>query len=368
MVRLIACAVACLILTGADAQPILIGQTIATSGSLAEHGRGLVLGASAHFALVNKAGGIHGRPIELRTLDDGGDSARAAANTKTLVSDPAVLVIFSGAEGGPCVASLQAATEARIVQLGCAAGSPDLREPFNPYSFPVRAPHLLEFGRLIDTATQLGEKRFGFLYSPGATGEKHLANVRRLLAERGLTLALALPLDPKASPADLAKKISDANVDIVFNHGSYATIAAIYKADRNFDRRTRFMAVNSGAQQMVKSLGETGSGLVFTQVVPFPWSTAFPIVRDYRAALAKIDPTAEPSFSSLEGYINARVLTLALNAVPAQRLSRASLVSALDSLGNPDIGGIRLHYSSRDHMGSSFVDTVVVKKNGQFVH
>ena len=95
-----------------------------------------------------------------------------------------------------------------------------MREPFNPYSFPARAPHLLEFGRLIDTATQLGERRFGFLYSPSATGEKHLANVRRVLGVKGLQLALPLPLDPKAAPAELAKKISDAQIDIVFNHGS----------------------------------------------------------------------------------------------------------------------------------------------------
>ena len=266
------------------------------------------------------------------------------------------------------MASLRVATEARIAQLGCAVGSPDLREPFNPYSFPVRAPHLLEFGRLIDTATQLGERRFGFLYSPGATGEKHLANVRRVLGVKGLQLALALPLDPKAAPAELAKKISNAQIDVVFNHGSYATIAAIYKANRSFDRRTRFMAINSGAQQMVKSLGDLSGGLVFTQVVPFPWSSALRVVREYRAALASIDATAEPSFSSLEGYINARVLTLALKKVSPQRLSRTSLITALESLGNSDIGGIQLQHSARDHVGSTFVDTVVVKKNGQFVH
>ena len=84
-------------------QPILIGQTIATTGSLGEHGRGLVLGALAHFDSVNQAGGINGRPIELRTLDDGGDGVRAGVNTSTLARDPAVLAIFSGAEGGPPV-------------------------------------------------------------------------------------------------------------------------------------------------------------------------------------------------------------------------------------------------------------------------
>ncbi len=107
---------------------------------------------------------------------------------------------------------------------------------------------------------QLGEKRIGFLYSPNPNGEKHLANVRKLLAAKGETLALALPLDAKATPEELAKKIFDAKIDVVFNHGSYSTIAAIFKADRKFERQTRFMAVNSGTQQMVKLLGEDARG------------------------------------------------------------------------------------------------------------
>ena len=347
--------------------PLVIGQTIATSGSLAEHGRGLVLGAKAHFDAVNKAGGIAGRKIELRTLDDANDSARAAANTRTLAADNDVLTIFSGAEGGPCVASLQVATELKISQIGCAAGSPDLRDPFNRYSFPIRAAHLSEFERLITTAFQVGEKRLGFLYSPGANGEKHLANVRKLLAARGETLTLALPLDPKISPEELAQRISAAKVDAVFNHGSYSTIAAIFKADRRLDRQTKFMAVNSGAQQMVKLLGEDARNLIFTQVVPFPWARTPAIVRDYRIALEQADPKAEPSFSSLEGYINARVLTMALERA-GPRVTRASLMSAMESMRDVDLGGIRLRYSPTEHTGLSYVDTVVVKSNGQFVH
>ena len=79
-------------------------------------------------------------------------------------------------------------------------------------------------------------------------------------------------------------------------------------------------------------------------------------------------PTTEPSFSSLAGCINARVLTLALKNVPPQRLSRTSLMTALESLGKSDVGGIRLQHSTKEHIGSTFVDTVVVKRNGQFVH
>lgn len=349
------------------APPIVIGQTIATSGGLTEHGRGIVLGALAHFEAVNREGGIGGRRIELRTLDDAGDSAKAAANSRTLAAAPDVLALFSGAEGGPCVASLQVAAEMRIPQIGCAAGSPELRDPPQRYVFPIRAAHFSEFERLIATALQVGERRIGFLYATNPTGEKHLANVRKLLAARGEQLTLALPLDAKTTPEALARKIFDAQVDVVFNHGSYSTIAAIFKADRKLDRQTRFMAVNSGAQQMVRLLGDDARGLIFTQVVPFPWGRAPTIVRDYRVALEKIAPKAEPSFSSLEGYINARVLTLALQRAGA-RVTRESLVTALESLHNIDLGGLLLNYGPGDRTGLSYVDTVIVKADGQFVH
>jgi ABC-type branched-subunit amino acid transport system substrate-binding protein len=106
---------------------------------------------------------------------------------------------------------------------------------------------------------------------------------------------------------------------------------------------------------------------VFTQVVPFPWARTPNIVRDYRVALEKVAPKAEPSFSSLEGYINARVLTLALQRA-GPRVTRESLVSALEGLRETDLGGLRLRYGPNDRTGLSYVDTVVVKGNGQFVH
>ena len=50
------------------------------------------------------------------------------------------------------------------------------------------------------------------------------------------------------------------------------------------------MAVNSGAAQMAGVLGPEGKGLVFTQVVPFPWSVAVPVVKEYQQALASTQP------------------------------------------------------------------------------
>lgn len=374
--RLSICAALLLVSQGLRAEPgvsakeILIGQTVALNGSTGEHGKAVALGAKAYFDKVNAAGGIQGRRIVVKTLDDGGDSGRAAENTRKLIEEDGVLAVFGGIEGGPCEASLKVATEHRVPLVACMAGSPALREPFSRYVFPVRAPHFNEFEKLIDTALQFGQSRIAFLYADNANGQKHLANVNKLFKVRKAELALALPIPSgadKPDPAKLAQQLIAAKVDAVFNHGGYGLYAQVIKEARARGGRIQFMAVNSGAQQMVQLLGPEARGLVFAQVVPFPWSSTLPIAKEYREVLKKTAPNADYSFSSLEGYISARTIVEGLRRAGA-KLSREQLVAAMEEMDGVDLGGFPVTYTKTHHQGSVFVDTVVVGSDGRFVH
>ena len=121
----------------ADDSRIVIGQTVALTGSISEHGQAVVTGARAYLESVNAAGGVGGRRISLVTLDDAGDATRAAENTRRLIDRDGVVAMFGGVEGGPCVASLKEASERGVPLIACMAGSPEMREPFNRHSFPV---------------------------------------------------------------------------------------------------------------------------------------------------------------------------------------------------------------------------------------
>jgi ABC-type branched-subunit amino acid transport system substrate-binding protein len=352
----------------ADAQ-LKIGQTVALSGAQGEHGSALALGARAYFDKVNRAGGVNGRNIELITLDDAGDARRALENARKLVSENKVVTLFSGAEGGPCVAVTALAGELGVPVVGCAGGSPELRDPFNPVSFPVRAAHLEEFEKLVEYAALFGQKRIGFIHSDSDTGRKHLANLRKVAERYGAEVVLALPLPTGKNPLDPAKIATDlarARVETVINHGSYAQYADIMRASRKQGGAAQFLAVNSGAQQMVRLLGADAKGLIFSQVVPFPWFEATPVVREYRDALRGILPKPEPSFSSLEGFINAKVLVEALRRA-GQKVTRESLIIALESMRDHDTGGLSVSYGANRHQGSRFVDVVVVASDGRFV-
>lgn len=355
----------------AEPADLVIGQTIALSGPISEHGQAVLQGIVAYVKQVNAEGGINGRKIVIDTLDDGGEGARAAENTRKLVARDAVLAVFGGVEGGPCVASMKVAVEAKVPFVACLAGSPELRENFNRYVFPLRPGHMSEFEKLIDTALQYGLQRIGFVHADTDTGRKHLGNVQRILAERKMELAAALPLtapgQQKSDPQQLVDRIAAADLDIVFNHGSYAAYAAIVKEAKARGLRTQFMAVNSGAQQMVKLLGADAANLIFTQVVPFPWDSAPLVVKEYRDALKKSAPQAQPSFSGLEGYISAKVLVEGLRRM-GKKPSREALVEGLQQLNRYDVGGFEVSYSRTSRQGSTFVDTVLATADGRFVH
>ena len=81
---------------GAYAQnkTILIGQTVVQSGPLSSLATEPLLGIKAMFAATNDTGGINGRVLELRQIDDAYDAVRASENVKKLVAESALAILM----------------------------------------------------------------------------------------------------------------------------------------------------------------------------------------------------------------------------------------------------------------------------------
>ena len=80
--------------SGVSAASIIIGQSAPLTGANAELGNDIRNGALAYFKKVNDAGGVHGRKLELLTLDDANQIPRAEANTKKLVEESSVFALM----------------------------------------------------------------------------------------------------------------------------------------------------------------------------------------------------------------------------------------------------------------------------------
>ena len=144
-------------------RPLIIGQSAALTGSQAEFGRDIRDGALAAFERINLAGGIHGRPIELLTLDDGGNEAKAKENSTILIDELKVLSLFGYISRPSSVAGAKIASEAKVPFIGPFSGTPALYK-FERYVFTIRASYDDELAGMVNQLVLTGYRRIGFAY------------------------------------------------------------------------------------------------------------------------------------------------------------------------------------------------------------
>jgi branched-chain amino acid transport system substrate-binding protein len=346
---------------------LLIGQNITLQGGRNAYGAEVQAGVRACLDEVNRSGGVLGRKLTLRTLDDDNDSAKAAANARQLLADGA-FVLFGSIEGGPSTAVMQVAVEQAVPFIGPMAGSPGLRRPHQPLVFPVRAEHREEFRALMAHGQRLGLKRVALFHADSAVGREHLANVEKLATELGLAFGGGLAqksgiteMQHAAAAADLA----GTGVDLLLNHGSASAYGKLITQVRSRGVRLQCWGVNSGSTPLAASLGPLAHGMVFSQIVPNPQSGKTALTREYQLRHARSNPGQPLSYGGLEGFMTAKALVLALRAAGPSP-SRATLLAALQNF-DADLGGLPLRWRKGEHGGCSFVDLALVGRDGRFV-
>ena len=117
---------------------------------------------------------------------------------------------------------------------------------------------------------------------------------------------------------------------------------------------------------LAQELGNDARGIGISQVVPFPWNIGTPVVKEYQKLMAAESGKEVYSFTSLEGFIAAKVLVEGLRRA-GRDLTRDKLVAALETMNDFDVGGFTVTYTPSDHSGSRFVELTAIGKDGAFV-
>ena len=151
---------------------------------------------------------------------------------------------------------------------------------------------------------------------------------------------------------------------------TYGAAASFIKNIRDEGMNPIFTTVSFvGSEALAETLKETApkyvQGVIVTQVVPFPGSSATGVLQ-YRERLAKYYPEEMPSFVSLEGYIAAKLLCTALEKAGPD-LTTEKLVEAIENIRDLDFGlGTRIIFGPSDHQGSHKVWATVLDSNAKF--
>lgn len=353
---------------GVTDKEILIGQFAAMSGPAAQLGQRVQVGMQAYFTAVNAQGGINGRFIKLITRDDGYEPEKAVAAVKALIQEDKVFAL-AGAVGTPTgLAAMPIVTEQQVPLVGLFTGAQALREPFHKEVFHVRASYFDETERIVQHLTTLGVKKIAVFYQNDSYGKAGLEGVERALTKRQLKpVALGTVERNSTDVTQALASILKVEPEAIVQISAYKSCAAFIKQARSKAYGGQFFNVSFvGSSALAQELGDTGQGVVISQVMPFPFVTKLPIVREYQQHMLAAGQK-EFDFSSMEGYMTARVLTEGLRRA-GKTLTRDNLISSLESMHDVSFGGFVVNYSAKDHQGSNFTDLSIIGRGGKFMH
>ncbi len=341
---------------------IVLGQSAALSGAAAQLGLQFQAGARLLFGRVNGRGGINGRTIELRSLDDGYEPERCAQNTRQLLGAE-VLALFGYIGTPTSLAALPLATAAQVPFLFPFTGAQALREPLNRYAFHVRASYFDETARIVNQLTSVGMKNVAVFHQNDSYGQAGLAGVvRALAAQQSKPVVTATVERNSVDVAAAVKAIVPLRPEAIVQISAYKSCAAFVRAARKAGYGGQFCNVSFvGTAALAAELGAEARGVVVSQVMPFPFAALTPIAGEFLQAAnaAKVDI----NYSSIEGYVAAKTVVEALRR--AGTLSSAGLISALEGLRDYNLGGFFVDFGPDKHAGSNYVDLTILSGDGR---
>jgi len=394
-------------------------------------------GINAMLQSVNDAGGVHGRPVELESLNDNYDPALALEMTRhlldvqTVVEDPdqpdvrgdnSVFALIGNIGTPTMLATAPVATKNRVVFFGPFTGAQAyLRDDTrSPYVYNYRAGYNDETAAMIDYISQLRTPRiinepssdyqrilvFNQNDSYGDAGYRGVADAYNQLSPLPSDDAIARVEYEREDVASVDPAIDQAAVFLegLLDNGtdSVESVAIImidtYLPGNRFIRGLKdwingdaaraerldvlfmnvsFVGGDSLAQALTTSPWDYedvrdpevrrsyAENVIVTQVVPYYHSQARGVA-EYRDAIDAYDG-GTLTFTSLEGYVVARLFTTALE-MNGPNLTTESFVETLDTqISNLDVGiGTELNFSAINHQACNTVWGSHIEPDGTF--
>jgi ABC-type branched-subunit amino acid transport system substrate-binding protein len=353
--------------SGVTPNTVLLGQSVALTGPAAALGTEMRTGAKVYFDYVNSRGGVYGRKIELRTLDDGYEPSRTAPNTKKLIEEERVFALFGYVGTPTAAAALPIFTQAKVPFFGAFTGAELLRDPFNPYIFNVRASYYDETEKIVEQLVSTGARNIAVFYQNDAYGQAGLKGVERAMTKRNLKISATGTVERNTvDVAAATKAIHAAQPDAVVMIGAYKACGEFIRQMKKAGSAAQFYNVSFvGSKALADDLGKDGVGVAISQVMPFPWAASVPVVKEYQQLMLKAGQK-DFTFSTVEGYVAAKVFVEGLKRA-GKDLNREKFIAALETMDDVDVGGYFISFSPKNHNGSKFVDLTIIARDGKFL-
>lgn len=326
---------------GASDTTIRIGHTTAYSGPVSAFGAtGRTL--LAYFKMVNEAGGVNGRRVEVISLDDAYSSPKAVEQTRKLVEQDEVLLIAS-VSGSPTNAATRPYLNRNgVPQILISTGAAKFNSPKEfPWTMPFWPSYEIEQKTYVDYILKTRPNaKIGVLFANDDYGKDHLAGVKAALGARAASSIVAErsyeTSDPTIDSQMVSLKASGADVLISATTPKFAA-QAIRKAAEIGWKPLHFVAnASSSISAVMQPAGlDNSTGVITAGFLKSPGNPAWqndPGVRDFVAFMKKWNPQDNPfDFYASAAYANATMLHHILKAC-ADDLTRENVMRQVGNI------------------------------------
>ena len=347
---------------------IVIGTSLPLTGFNAAVGQEGLAVMTAYFDHVNKTGGIQGRPVAILALDDEFKPEKAAENARKLAAEGAV-AIFNCWGTSSCSAMMPVINEYKLPLFAGIAGGGPMRTAPGRYAFNVRPGTGDELARIVRQMKTIGQTNISVLYQNDGFGKSAFAAAKDVLAADGVKSSTEIALAADASDvqtAFVALKTASPN-GVILLGSPVLTTKLITHLRQNAMNLPVYNLAAQANRNVVGALGEHTSNVIFTTLVPNPWRTSVPIVKEYQQIYGGNNAKAEFSYVGLEVFINAKLLIDGLKQA-GSKATREGLVEAFETMGLKNFGdAMAVKYGAQDREGSSYVGLTIVNRQGRFM-
>ena len=348
---------------------LVLGQSVPLTGAADQIGLAYFNGAKMFFDAANAKNGIAGYKIEVRSLDDGYNAAKAAANAKQLV-DEGVDALFGFAGTASCDAAYAAVKASGTAFFAPFAASDALHGADAVNAFHVRPALSDEAYKVARHCATLNQERIAVFAEDDAMGRGGLAAINQALVDlkRPPLVASALSAVNSDKVDTAVAALLKSNPQAIIQVSLFNSAAAFIRKARKAGYGGQFLTFSVvGIDPLFTSLGKEIGGIVISQVVPSPRSLGIPLVKEYLDVLNQTDQN--PSYESVEGYVAARAFAEGVrrSAQSGGKPDRTGLQKAFESMTDFDMNGLRINLRPKKYESVRLVDLVTITPEGKVV-
>jgi len=351
----------------AEAQNVIkIGNLVDLTGPTSDQGKDIAKGRNDAVQYFNEKGGVHGKKLELVSVEYGFQPPRAVAAYKKFVEQDKVLLVLG--YGTPDTEALRPFITKDKVPYLSGSYSGHLTDPKQtPYNFPGGVDYSSQIRIFLnyvkETWKESRKAKVAFIYADNSYGRAPIEVGRAYAKEIGVDL-----VDEQIVPTSFTDATSQLltmkgkDPDFAYINTNTQWVPLILKDSHKLGLKTKYFINNYGIDERTPKLaGDSAEGVMGIQDVAY-WGENVPGMKTLMEVHNRLHPGETPNSPYMRGWLWV-IMTVEAIKRAGPNADGEAIKKAFESFKEFDTWGLTppFTYTSEDHRPTTRARIVQVK-------